>query len=117
MRVLKKNHAFSHIIRRGRRLQGRHLSIHYRKRRDRDPSRFGVTCSRGIGNAVERNRLKRQLREIARSLMSELPEAHDFVFMARPYAKNAEYQGMLSEARTLLESARLLERSHNEQKD
>lgn len=117
MRVLKKNHAFSHIIRRGKRLRGRYLSIHYRKRRDRDPSRFGVTCSKGIGNAVERNRLKRQLREIARTFTSELPDAYDFVFMARPHAKDTEYQLMLSEARSLLNASNLLERSRNEQKD
>ncbi len=116
MRILKKNHAFSHIIRRGKRLQGRHLSIHYRKRRDHDPSRFGVTCSKGIGNAVERNRLKRQLREIARSLRSDLPDAYDFVLMARPHAKNAEYQVILSEARSLLGASNLLARSQYEQK-
>lgn len=116
MRVLKKNHAFSHIIRRGKRLQGRYLSIHYRKRRDKDPSRFGVTCSKGIGNAVERNRLKRQLREIARSLGSELPEAYDFVFMARPHAKETEYQAILSEARSLFGASNLLTSSENEQK-
>jgi ribonuclease P protein component len=33
---------------------------------------------------VERNRIKRALREAFWSLESELPEAHDFVLVARP---------------------------------
>jgi len=37
-----------------------------RKRGDEGPVRFGFTVSKKVGNAVERNRVRRRLREIVR---------------------------------------------------
>ena len=49
-----------------------------------DGIRFGVTCSRKVGNAVARNRAKRRLREAARQV---LPQAGrpgwDYVLIGR----------------------------------
>lgn len=45
--------------------------------------RLGVSVSRKVGGAVERNRVKRALRESFWSLSDRLPERHDFVIVAR----------------------------------
>ncbi|MEE8371909.1 MAG: ribonuclease P protein component [Sphingomonadales bacterium] len=55
--------------------------------------RLGFTASRKVGNAVARNRAKRRLRALARSIMSlEAEPGRDYVLVARrailgrPYA-------------------------------
>jgi ribonuclease P protein component len=46
--------------------------------------RLGVSVGRGLGGAVERNKVKRALREAFREVDGRLPDGHDFVLVARP---------------------------------
>jgi ribonuclease P protein component len=62
---------------------------------DRADIRLGVSVGRRVGGAVERNRVKRVLREAFWALDDELPEGHDFVIVARAgSAELAEQQGL-----------------------
>jgi len=49
-------------------------------------SRIGITVSRKIGSAVQRNLVKRRLREYFRLHKAVLPRSHDIVFTAKPGA-------------------------------
>ena len=46
--------------------------------------RLGISVSRKVGGAVQRNAVKRALREAFWSLESELPANYDYVLVARP---------------------------------
>lgn len=48
------------------------------------PARLGLSVSRRVGNAVERNRWKRRLREAFRTVRGRLPADQDFVVVVRP---------------------------------
>lgn len=66
--------------------------------------RIGITVSSKVGNAVERNRVKRWIREGWRSVVGHLP-AVDVVVIARPAALGAGLAGVqkaLSAARQAL---------------
>ena len=51
---------------------------------DDEDTRLGISVSRKVGGAVERNAVKRALREAFWSLDPEVPARHDFVLVARP---------------------------------
>ena len=75
-----------------------------------DFSRFGFSISRRVGGAVVRNRLKRQLREIMRQ--APVKAGWDIIYIVRPTASGASYQGLEKKARDLLVRAKLLAEGH-----
>ena len=49
--------------------------------------RYGITCSKKVGNAVTRNRAKRRLRALANSVLPQLGrDGWDYVLIGRPQA-------------------------------
>jgi ribonuclease P protein component len=69
-----------------------------RNRRDQGPARFGFTVSKKVGNAVERNRVRRRLREIVRlSAASRLRAGHDYVLVGRRAALNLPFARLTQE--------------------
>lgn len=64
----------------------RYLVLYSFPRKDEDGGelRLGVSASRKLGGAVERNKAKRVLREAFWSLAERLPDGYDFVLVARP---------------------------------
>jgi ribonuclease P protein component len=83
---------FDAVYRRGRSAANRHLVVYAFAREDRpagEPARLGLSVSRKVGGAVERNRVKRVLREQFAALSPGLPPGIDVVVIARPGA--AEY--------------------------
>lgn len=53
---------------------------------DHGESRVGITVSGKVGNSVIRNRIKRQVREFFRRRRATLPQAVDYVVIARQSA-------------------------------
>lgn len=65
MRLLR--HAdFERVYKQGRRHFAAHMTVFYRRRESGDGPRIGFTVGRVLGGAVERNRMKRRLREAVR---------------------------------------------------
>src|SRR5882757_2875389 len=84
-RRLSRSGEFDRVYRDGSSHATRHLVLYTFPRRDeeREDVRLGVSVSRKVGSAVERNRVKRVLRESFWSLSDRLPARHDFVVVAR----------------------------------
>jgi ribonuclease P protein component len=59
--------------------------------------RLGVTVSRRVGSAVERNRVKRRVREFFRLHRDKLQPAHDLLVIARTGADKLSYEDVETE--------------------
>ncbi len=71
--------------------------------------RLGISVGRKVGGAVERNRVKRALREAFWSLSDRLPEGYDFVLVARAgvagLVEREGAQGLTTSISALLDEA------------
>jgi ribonuclease P protein component len=107
---LSRSAEFDRVYREGRSHASRHLVLYAFPREDaEEEARLGVSVGRKVGGAVERNRVKRLLREAFWSLGSSLPDGHDFVVVARPdagdLARREGEQGIEGALRELLDKA------------
>jgi ribonuclease P protein component len=97
-RRLSRSAEFERVYRQGRSKGNRFLVLYAFPREDRtedeDGPRLGLSVSRRVGGAVDRNRVKRVLREAFWAEAERLPQGADYVVVARPDARElAEREG------------------------
>lgn len=80
---LKSNGDFRRIYRRGKSFVTPHFVVYVLPNARVNGVRLGITVSKKIGGAVERNRAKRVLTAAFRSCMPQILSGHDFVLVAR----------------------------------
>jgi ribonuclease P protein component len=75
---------FDAVAQLGRSVGGRYLTLRYRRRGDDGEARIGYAVPRRVGPAVDRNGVKRRLREAVGRQGTLLRPATDYVLIARP---------------------------------
>lgn len=94
---VRKRAEFVEIQSGGVRVSGDCLVFILLRRPEGHPLRLGITASRKIGGAVQRNRAKRLIREAFRAVFSELPAALDIVVIVRKPLGERKLVAILSE--------------------
>ena len=81
---LSRSRDFDAVYRHGRSAGTRFLVLYWfaRENGDAEP-RLGIAVPRAAGGAVVRNRIKRQLRELWRARLGDIPPGHDYVLVVR----------------------------------
>ena len=105
---LSRSADFDRVFRSGRSQAGREFVLYVFPRGEADRARLGVSVSRKVGGAVERNRLKRLLREAFAEQESRLDPGVDVVVVARREARELAERDGLAGVRSAL--AELIDR-------
>jgi ribonuclease P protein component len=93
---LLKHSDFERIYKQGRRHFSPHMTVFYLAQRE-GGMRVGFTVGRPLGGAVERNRIKRRLREAVRLQRSVVPYPVDVVINPKKSVLTLEFEVVLLE--------------------
>ena len=82
---LSRSRDFDAVYRHGRSTSTRFLVLYWFDREDdaHEP-RLGLAVPKAAGNAVARNKVKRQLREVWRARLERIPASRDYVLIVKP---------------------------------
>ncbi len=102
MRLLR--HAdFDRVYQQGRRHFSANLTVFFSRRNDGKFLRVGFTVSRALGGAVDRNRMKRRLREAVRLNCPPAGIPVDVVINPKKSLLKADFEDLLKEIRRAFE--------------
>lgn len=87
----------------GPRMASAAFVVQSRKRDDDGPVRVGFTVTKKVGNAPERNRVRRRLRELVKRLdVISMRPHHDYVIVGRRAALDRGFETMFNDLRSAL---------------
>jgi ribonuclease P protein component len=101
---LRKRREFLSVQRRGQRVHGQLQVVIAAASRTPGP-RLGVTASKKVGNAVQRNRTKRLIRDAFRHLRTDVPSWLEIVVVARKSMVDSSQQAVLAELQKCIDRA------------
>jgi ribonuclease P protein component len=92
---LTRSQDFDAVYRKGRSTSSRYLVLYWFPREEpEDEPRLGLAVPKSTGTAVQRNRIKRRVRELWRERLEQVPAGCDYVLVVRPgLSEAAEAQG------------------------
>lgn len=103
---LKKNFQYTYVYKHAQSVSDKYLVLLYCKS-NKSQSRVGFSVSKKYGHAVERNRIRRQMKAAAMKFMSGVKDGYNFIFVPRrPEAY--EFAQIVDSMQKLLTKAELL---------
>ena len=77
-------------------------------------TRVAVSAGRSVGNAVQRNRAKRLIREVTRAIIPSITPGWDLILLARQSIPKATYRQVRVALLSLLQRAKLLDKIYDD---
>jgi ribonuclease P protein component len=108
-------------VSRGSRISVETFTLQSRRREETErnaaSARIGLTVTKTVGGAVERNRIRRRLKEALRAASPlEAESDHDYVLMARREALGRRFAALVDDVRDAFRAARRRETDSRERR-
>ena len=103
---IKSNNEIQSLMKKKQTVGNSYFVIYYSKNHENINFRFAISVSKKYGNAVERNLMKRRLREIIR--LSEIKQNFDFFVVVKLKAKKLNFEDIKKNIKNLLNNANIL---------
>ena len=100
--IVKSNEEFNKVIKTGKCIKNNYFVI-YIEKNDLDIYRFGISVGKKICNAVNRNKLKRQVRNILDKHKNIYSKQRDYIIIVRKSSYNSKYSILEENLVNLLE--------------
>lgn len=110
IKTLKKNYEFKNVLSRGKFYIGKQIHIYILKNY-KNSNVIGIAVSTKECGAVQRNRIKRLIRENYRLIKNNLKEGYDIVFLwnKKERANEANYYIIKEDMTKIFKKSKLLE--------
>ena len=101
---IRKNEEFSRIIGEKRSISSANFVL-YSSNKKENNARVGISVSKKLGDAVDRNRIKRQVREMTRAIVDFENVGKDLIIIVRSPFLNGTYQDNMVDLEKLIKKA------------
>ncbi len=88
--MVKSHKEFNEIIGKGKKLKGKYVYIFFKEKEYLKPN-FGIAVGKKLGNAVVRNKFKRQFRNIVDKNRFLFKNNNNYIIMVKKEANNASF--------------------------
>lgn len=105
--IIKKNYHISKIIYKKNSIANKYFVV-YKLYNNIEHFRYVVSIGKKVGNAVRRNKIKRQMKAIIYQNRNEIIEDYDILIIVRPYVKNLTFKQIEKYLLDALKKARLI---------
>lgn len=107
---LKKKKDFENVFKRGKKIEEDFLCFRFIKTDLKSP-RFGFVVGKSYSNkAVDRNKIKRRIRDVIKNNLSDIIEIIDGVIIVRPAKKNIEFEELEKKILNLLIKSKIIKK-------
>lgn len=104
--TVKLNREFVYAYKKGKKVVSDCIVFHYYRNRTKE-NHLGITVSKAVGKAHDRNRAKRLIREAYRQCMPKTNCGYNIIIAARSKAATAPFSRVLSAMKYCIEKSEL----------